>query len=437
MTASLNPGNSPGRSLADLLRALRDGDLEAVDLAAACLARIAAEEPEIRAFVHLDPAGALARARALDASRKAGKPPGPLHGLPVGVKDIIDTADMPTAYGSPLHEGRRPGTDAALVTRLRQAGAVIIGKTVTSEFATFAAGPTRNPHDKGRTPGGSSSGSAAAVASGMVPAALATQTNGSIIRPASYCGIVGFKPSFGLLPRTGILPQAELLDQPGFMTTDVQGAAVLLAALTEPGLLDASHIGSPALPRLAFVPGPYWDQVSPASRALIEAFVRSLGPEVERLDLPKSFAEASPALGDLLMHGLATELDVDYRRGRALMSPILVDLIERGQSIGDPALARARRLRETLRQEFAAIAAPFDALITAATTHVAGPFEAGTGDPILASIWTFLGAPSLSLPGLTLEGMPLGLQLVGREQGDADLLAAATWLEKRLSHWQP
>src|SRR3984885_6845951 len=216
---------------------MRRGELSAIGTMRAFLERIAAVEPKLRAFAYLDPDAALAAAERVDETRAAGIAPGPLHGLPVAVKDIIDTADMPTEFGAELFAGRRPHRDAVIVHRLGAAGAVIIGKTVTSQYALFVPGPTKNPHDAAHTPGGSSSGSAAAVAAKLAPVALGTQTNGSIIRPASYCGIVGFKPSLGVLPRNGVLRQAAMIDHPGVMARSVADAALVVDAIAgeDPG----------------------------------------------------------------------------------------------------------------------------------------------------------------------------------------------------------
>src|SRR5690349_9515222 len=260
------------RSTSSLAADLKSGAMSSVALTMACLDRIANLEPDIQAWAHLDRDMALRQAQAADARRASGKPLGALHGLPVAVKDIIDTADLPTEYNSPIYRGRRPTKDATLVQRLRSTGAIVMGKTVTSEFAVYTAGPTRNPHDLSRTPGGSSSGSAAAIAARMVPLALATQTNGSTIRPASFCGVVGFKPSLGVLPRTGILKQSTMLDQPGLMAMDVAGVALLADALGgyDPldeqslrppmPLLSAATVEAEAPPRLAFIRSSYWDQ---------------------------------------------------------------------------------------------------------------------------------------------------------------------------------
>jgi Asp-tRNA(Asn)/Glu-tRNA(Gln) amidotransferase A subunit family amidase len=431
------------RSARDLAAELQSGGLTAVALTASCLDRIAAQEPDIHAWAYVDPEAALAQARAADARRAAGESLGALHGLPVGVKDIIDTADMPTEYNSPIHRGRRPQADATLVARLRSAGAIILGKTVTSEFAVYTPGPTRNPHDLARTPGGSSSGSAAAVAAGMIPLALATQTNGSTIRPASFCGIVGYKPSLGLLPRTGILKQSTMLDQPGVMARSAGDAAFIARALMGVDPLDeqslAATLCSPPTaaatdspPRLAFVRGPYWAQADAATQAAIAAFASNLGGGVATIDLPAAFDEAADVHSVIMNAGIAESYAEDHRRAKTLMSDVVRGVVEAGQRLSAVEFVAALSARERLRVRFSEITAPFDALITPAALGIAPRREAGTGNPIMSTLWTLLGAPALSLPLLQgPEGMPLGVQLVGRLGADADLIRAAAWLERR------
>ena len=254
-------------------RLLSEGKITALELTEACLDRIAAEEPRVHAWAYLDPELTRAQARRCDEARQLGRPQGPLHGVPVGIKDIIDTRDMPTENGTPLHAGRRPTRDAAVVERLRAAGAVILGKTVTTELAVYHPGKTRNPHDPERTPGGSSSGSAAAVAAGMVPLAVGSQTNGSVIRPASYCGVFAFKPSHGLISRFGVLAQSRPLDHIGVFARTLEDLALIADALigfdardrdtrleAAPRLLEAVRQDWPLTPDLALVKSPVWDQ---------------------------------------------------------------------------------------------------------------------------------------------------------------------------------
>ena len=270
-----------------LVTRMRGGETSAVAVTTAFLEQIAAREGEVHAFAFLDPAAALAAAERCDAAMAAGARAGPLHGLPVAVKDIIDTADMPTEYGGEIFAGRRPARDATIVRRLRNAGAVVLGKTVTSQYALFVPGPTRNPHDLAHTPGGSSSGSAAAVAANFAPVALGTQTNGSVIRPASYCGIVGFKPSLGLLPRTGVLRHAALIDHPGVLARNVADAALIVDAIAgedpedslsrdPPGALSGAALDDKAAPRLAVAFGPFESRAEPATRDALKALVAGL-----------------------------------------------------------------------------------------------------------------------------------------------------------------
>jgi Asp-tRNA(Asn)/Glu-tRNA(Gln) amidotransferase A subunit family amidase len=427
-------------SARELIARMRSGAVSAVAVTEAHFAEVEAREPSLRAWAYLDKAGAMAAAARADAAQKAGHPLGPLHGLPVGVKDIIDTADMPTEYGAALHAGRRPSEDATIVARLRAAGAIVIGKTVTAQYAMFAPGRTRNPHDLARTPGGSSSGSAAAVAAFMTPLALATQTKGSIIRPASFCGVVGYKPSLGLLPRNGVLRLSSALDQPGVMTRNVADAALAVDLLSGRDEDDEATftLGSSLLeaiaeprepPRLALVRGPYWSRAEAATREAVEAFAASLPGRVDTLDLPAEFEDAEPILDDIMTAGAAQSLAVDFARGRATMPDSVVRIIEKGRALSAVALMEALAQRDELRRLFARMSAPYDALLTAASVGVAPPAAAGTGDPIMATTWTLVGAPSVSLPLLKGEsGLPLGLQLVGGPRRDHALLSAAAQL---------
>ncbi len=284
---------------------IRDSKLSALELTQACLEQIEAKESDVQAFAFLDPEHALGQARALDELRKHGRPLGPLHGLPVGVKDIIDTADMPTENGTVLHAGRRPRADATVVSRLRAAGAVILGKTVTTELAVYGPNKTHNPHHLEHTPGGSSSGSAAAVAARMVPLALGTQTNGSVIRPAAYCGVYGFKPSHGLISRAGILRQSPPLDTVGVMANSLLDLALLADVLTgydpkdpalrpvaQARLLEVASEPPPVVPDLGFVRSPVWDQAEDETKAAFDELVATLGARITAVDLPPAFEDA-------------------------------------------------------------------------------------------------------------------------------------------------
>jgi Asp-tRNA(Asn)/Glu-tRNA(Gln) amidotransferase A subunit family amidase len=434
-------------SARELVKGLRSGGFRATDVVAACLARIGEREPAIRAWAWLDPDKALSEAAQADERRATGAELGPLHGLPIGVKDIIDTADMPTEYGTPIHRGRRPSVDATIVSRLRSAGAIVLGKTVTSEHAVSVAGPTRNPHDITRTPGGSSSGSAAAVAAGMVPVALSTQTNGSTIRPASFCGVVGYKPSLGLLPRTGILKQSSFLDHPGIIARNVADAALIVEAIggedigdeqtlgsSPSGLLEAA-LGDGGSPRFAFVRGPYWQRADPETRAAFEAFALGLDTLVDIVDLPAAFEEAAEILTMVMDAGIAHAYSDDFAAAGPLMADALVRIIEHGKGIAATDFVDALGARDSLRRSFDALVASYDAILTPATCGVAPLVSEGTGDPIFATAWTLIGAPAITLPLLrSAAGLPLGVQIVGGTRQDAGLLKAAAWLEHARGH---
>jgi len=426
--------------------ALSRGAVTAEAVAAERLARIAAAEPVVGAWAFLDPERALAEARAADRARAAGRPLGPLHGLPVGIKDILDTADMPTENGTVLHAGRRPREDAAAVALLRRAGAVLLGKTVTTELAVYHPGKTRNPRNPAHTPGGSSSGSAAAVAAGMVPLAVGSQTNGSVIRPAAYCGVVGYKPTFGRISRHGVLRQSPPLDHLGLFAGTLEDAALLAEPLmvfdprdagmgpeATPGLLAALRREPPTPPRLAFVRSPYWDQAAPDAQAAFEALAGRLGERTEALELPPPFAEAARLHRTIMEADFAVSFAREYAEGRDRLSDALSAMIGRGRRTTAAeyraALEAARRLRLRLEE----LLLPYDAILTPATTGEAPAGLASTGSPIFCTLWTLCGLPAVTLPLLAgAAGLPLGVQLVGRAGDDARLFQTARWLERTL-----
>ena len=423
-------------------RQIRDGKISSEELTRACLARIEAREPEVQAWAFLDPEHALRQARAADEWRKRGRPLGPLHGLPVGVKDIIDTADMPTENGTVLHAGRRPRQDATLVSLLRAAGAVILGKTVTTELAVYAPNKTRNPHNLQHTPGGSSSGSAAAVADGMVPLAIGTQTNGSVIRPASFCGVYGFKPSHGLIPRTGVLVQSPPLDTVGVMAANLEDLALLAEPLmafdakdpasrprARPNLLDALGEAPPVPPKLAFVRSPVWDQAEKDAKAGFAELVEALADQVEDVELPSAFQDAIELHRSVMEADLAKSFAREYERGRDRLSARLREMIERGQEIRAVDYNRAVQRISALNAALAEVFGTYDAILTPAAPGEAPQGLGSTGSPIFCTIWTFCGTPAVTLPLLTgASGLPIGVQLVGEKGDDARLLRTARWL---------
>jgi Asp-tRNA(Asn)/Glu-tRNA(Gln) amidotransferase A subunit family amidase len=434
-------------SACDAARAIRDGALVAEQLVEACLARIREAEPQVEAWQYLDPEHALGQARALDERRKRGEPTGPLHGVPVGIKDIIDTGDMPTEDGTVLHAGRTPARDAAVVAMLRAAGAVIMGKTVTTECAYFHPGKTRNPHDPAHTPGGSSSGSAAAVAAGMVPLALGSQTNGSVIRPAAFCGVYGFKPTHGLVPRTGILKLSRTLDHVGFFSRTLEDLALLGEVLagydeSDPDTRPRARVPfravlaeePPLAPLLAFVRGPAWERAEAETKEAFAELVAELGDRVVEVALPGAAVQAFDWHRTIMDAEMAANLDLEWDKGRERLSEPLRALLARGRDVRaleyQKALARIARLNEGFDEIFERC----DAIVTPSAPGTAPRGLGSTGDPAFCTLWTLCGMPALSLPLMRgANGLPLGVQLVGARGTDARLLRTARWLAARVA----
>jgi Asp-tRNA(Asn)/Glu-tRNA(Gln) amidotransferase A subunit family amidase len=435
------------QSAAALAAEIARGAVSAEELARACIGRIEQTEPTIRAFAHFDPEHALAQARTLDEARRNGRPTGPLHGLPVGIKDIIDTADYPTECGSRAMSGRRPTRDAAVVAKLRTAGAVIFGKTVTTEVAYRHPGPTRNPHDPERTPGGSSSGSAAAVAAAMLPLAVGSQTAGSVIRPASYCGVFGMKPSHGVIPRTGVMLHSHKLDHLGVYARTLDDIALIMDVVAgyDPDDPDSRAVAAPAFartavepppvtPRLAFVRTPMWDKADADAQAAFEELAAALGDLIQPVELPEQFAAAWDAHRIIMMADMAhRHADLVARGGEANSEPLRKQVADGGTVPAVTylaALADARRYAAGLAEVFEY----YDAILTPAATGVAPKGIGWTGDPVFNALWTLTGLPALSLPILQGEaGLPLGVQIVGAAGHDARLLRTANWLMRALA----
>jgi Asp-tRNA(Asn)/Glu-tRNA(Gln) amidotransferase A subunit family amidase len=423
------------------------GELSAEALARELLECVRQAEPRVQAWAWLDPDLLLAQARDFDERVRRGQAGGSLAGLPVAVKDIVDVAGMPTEDGTVLHAGRVAGIDSAVVAALRRAGGLPMGKTVTTELATYAAGKTRNPHDPAFSPGGSSSGSAAAVAAGMTPLAIGTQTNGSVIRPAAFCGVVGYKPSAGSISRAGVLVQSPTLDQIGVFARTVEDAALLAQALfghderdratrplPAPPLLDVARSEPPAPPRLAWVATPWWDRVAPDARAAFGELLERLAGTAAPCELPPGAAEAIDWHRTIMEADIAGSFEGEYERGRDSLSPSLRAQIERGRQVGAVQYRRAVERAARLDAGFDRLFADFDAILTPATLGTAPRFEDGTGDPLMCTLWTLCGMPAVSLPLLRgANGLPLGVQLVGRRGDDARLLRTARWLAAHLA----
>jgi Asp-tRNA(Asn)/Glu-tRNA(Gln) amidotransferase A subunit family amidase len=420
---------------------IRDGVFSSRDLVQACITQIQAREPEVQAWAYFDPEHALTQAAKADDHRASGKPLGPLHGVPVGIKDIIDTGDMPTEDGTVLHAGRNPWHDAKVVDLLRSAGAVIMGKTVTTELATLSPGKTRNPHNPAHTPGGSSSGSAAAVAAGMVPLAIGTQTNGSLIRPAAYCGVFGFKPTRGLISLQGILRQSAPLDQAGGFARSIDDLALLGEVLSaydpdEPGMTPRAPLPMlrlcneepPMPPTLALVKTPWWSQLDADTREGFDELVEHLSEKVGEFALPDSAAAVLDWHKAVMEADIAANYEADYERGADKLSASLKELIERGRNVKAvdyiKSLARIPVVTEALDEIFDR----YDAILTPAVAGAAPGLES-TGSPMYCTLWSYCGMPAISLPLLQAgNGLPVGVQLVGRVGDDARLLRTARWL---------
>ncbi len=431
---------------AELAAWMREGRLGLGELAERVLARIRAREPEVKAFAFFDEERFRRQVEEREFERRLGRARGALFGVPVGVKDVFDTRDMPTAFGTRIHEGRQPLRDAWVVARLREEGAIIAGKTVTAEMAALTPGPTRHPRDPARTPGGSSMGSAAAVAAGMVPLAVGTQTNGSVIRPAAFCGVYGFKPSFGLIPRTGCLMQADNLDHVGVFGRSIAEVALLAEVLcgfahedpatvprARPRLVELAGSAPPVEPKLAWVPGPGWQRCETAVREGFREIADVLGERLVQVEMPRPFADAVLAHRIVWTAEMAYHFQREYAKGPEGLSDGLRAMIEEGMRVSALDYRKALGLRESCRRALAEMFEEFDAILTPAALGEA-PSAETTGDPICCTWWTFVGAPALSLPLLEGEhGLPVGVQLVGEIEGDGALLRTARWLEGRLA----
>ena len=395
-----------------------------------CLERIAAREDAVRAWEYLDRDAAIEQARAADA----GPPRGLLHGLPVAVKDLIDTVDMPTAYGSPVYAGHRPAWDAACVALTRAAGGIIVGKTVTTEFAGMYPGRTRNPHHPGHTPGGSSSGSAAAVADYMVPLAFGTQTAGSVIRPAAFCGVVGYKPSFGLISRVGVKALSDTLDTVGTIARTVPDAALLAAAVS--GRADLLVERPLAAARVGICHTYEWKQAQPETVAAFERAAEKLaatGIPMKEIKLPPTYANLVQAQTDIQLTEQAQSLAHERLTHGPQLSARLRGIFEAGLRIAPERYDAAQTLARNCRRSLTEVFTDCDVLLAPSAPGAAPAGLASTGDPLFSRIWTLLRVPCVNIPVATAaNGLPVGLQVVGPFGGDAQTLAAAHWLHEIL-----
>jgi aspartyl-tRNA(Asn)/glutamyl-tRNA(Gln) amidotransferase subunit A len=415
--------------------AIRTGVLSPVDLVEACVTRIRALDGELQAWAHVDAAGAFAAAHEREAEARAGRLRGALHGVPVGVKDIFDVAGMPTTGGARAFAHTRPTVDAAAVARIRAAGAIIIGKTVTTEFAYRDPAPTRNPWNLGHTPGGSSAGSAAAVAARMVPAALGSQTVGSVLRPAAYCGVVGFKGTHGLVPVAGVIPLAWSLDHIGVLTRSVEDAALVMSVMAGRELAQ----GAASAPRLAIAP----ELSARASRetaahleVVADAFARA-GATVSKIELPDSFRELAAAGLTVLEAEAAAYHEPAFGRHANDYSPEMRNLVEAGLRVSAPAYVRANRARLAFREDVMPLLVAHDALLSPTAPTPAPAGLGSTGDGSLCAPWSNAGVPAITLPsGIGSSGLPHAIQLIQAAGASSRLFAVAAWCERVLAFAQ-
>jgi Asp-tRNA(Asn)/Glu-tRNA(Gln) amidotransferase A subunit family amidase len=433
-------------SIAELARKIAQGELTSEGYVRSCLERISKLEPSIQAWAFLDQERAIEQAKAADDLRREGKGVGPLHGVPVGIKDIIDTADMPTENGCAAFKGRQPRNDAACVTALRRAGAVILGKTVTTEMATQVPSRTRNPVNPEHTPGGSSSGSAAAVAAGMVPGAVGTQTAGSVIRPASYCGVYGFKPTFGVIPRTGVLTQSSTLDSVGVFGRSVEDVALLTDAVQayDDGDPDSLSISRPRLyatatedwplaPLFALVKSHAWSQTDSTTREAFGELVEELGGQVTEISIDNTFERGWQAARTVQNVEMAANYGPYLDRARELINPGLAERIEEGRRVRGVDYVAALNAREVFYNGLGEIFNDYGVILTPAALGPPPKDLGTTGDPVMCGFWTYLGVPAVTLPLLEADGLPIGVQLVGPRRDDGRLLRTARWLVRRLA----
>ena len=410
------------------------GEITAEAVVRDCLARIEARENMVHAWTFLDADLALEQARAVDTRTDKGA----LAGVPFGVKDIIDTANMPTEMGSKIYRGHRPAADASCVAMLRAAGAVIMGKTVTCEFAGPVARETTNPHNPAHTPGGSSSGSAAAVADAMCAAAFGTQTGGSVLRPSAYCGIIGFKPSFGTINRAGIKFAAESLDTIGLHTRNIDDIELLLGVLS--GRTPAPPRNHDAAPRIGVCRTYLWDNAKSETRAAIEDAASRLGDAgcmIDHVTLPTRFAELTPAREVVNDYERARSMADEWNSHREAISKRMQQSIVNGLALAHEKYAAAQRCIEGCVARLDSVFEGHDALLTPTANGFAPEGLEQTGDHGFQSIWTMMGTPTITLPThIAANGLPVGIQLVGRLGEDNQLLASARWVMELLGPWR-
>ena len=424
---------------------LRLGEISSVEVCTQYIERIEKFEKDVQAWEYFDKKKLLEKAEEADEYRRSGKPLGPLHGLPIAIKDIIGTLDMPTECGTPIRKKMSSSQDAEVVNLLKIAGAIVMGKTVTTELAYFHPGKTTNPYDYSRTPGGSSSGSAATVAAHMAPLSIGSQTNGSIIRPASYCGVVGYKPSYGLISRSGILRQSDRLDTVGVFGKTVEDVALFAKSLIKKDLYDTStvHYAADEMlnicrkgplfdPKFIFYKTKNWKNIDKESQKSFEFFIKTFEKNIEVFDTPSYFDDIPKYHKIIHETDMANNFQGYYKKSKKKLSKEILSAIERGLKYTAKDYAEAIDFMKRSYESYREVFEDYHGVLTPATTGVADKGLKSTGSPEFCTIWTYMGLPSISLPLLAgANNLPLGIQLIGDKLDDVRFLGVANWLEKK------
>jgi len=432
-------------SAVEMVQAIKKGEISSEELVKSYIDQIKKKEKDIKAFQFFDEELALAQAKKSDVLHQSGQH-GDLHGIPVGVKDIFDTVDMPTEDGTEIHKNNPSLNDCTVVSKLKQAGAIIMGKTVTAELAYHSPGKTKNPHDLNRTPGGSSSGSAAAVASHMVPLAIGSQTNGSVIRPASYCGVVGYKPTKGLISRHLVMQVSRTLDHVGVFANSIEDAALISEQLIghdkqdpdtslnpKPKLLNASREKPPMEPLLAYIKFPFMNKLDKDSVEGFKEVKDELKGQLDEIELPKSFGKIPEWHKVIMESDMAASFSEEYKKSKNKLSDKIIEAIERGMKYTSVEYNNALSQIDVANAYFKQFFHDYDAILTPSACGEAPAGLRSTGDPIFSTVWTYCGMPSISLPLLQGEnGLPVGIQLVSSLFDDERLFRNASWLTNKI-----
>ena len=437
--------SSPKLSVVEMVQSIKKGEITSEELVKSYIEQIKKKEKDVEAWEFFDEEFVLSQAKKLDSLHQSGKH-GDLHGVPVGIKDIFDTEDMPTTDGTEIHKKNPSLSDCTVVSKLKQAGAIIMGKTVTCELAYYSPGKTKNPHDLSRTPGGSSSGSAAAVASHMVPLAIGSQTNGSVIRPASYCGVVGYKPTKGLISRHLVLQISRALDQVGIFSNSIEDAALISEQIIghdkqdpdtslnpRPKLLAASRQKPPMEPLLAYIKLPFMDKLDEDVMEGFNEVKDELKGQINEIELPAGF-DGIPDWHKIIMESdMARSFSEEYKKSKNKLSDKIVEAIERGMKYSSVEYNEAFSKIEVANTYFKQFFHDYDAILTPSACGEAPKGLKSTGNPIFCTIWTYCGMPSISLPLLQgKNNLPVGVQLVSSLYDDERLFRNASWLTSKI-----